>query len=71
MTEIQQRVPVAYLAHVDKHQLAVLDHGILGLQVQVQQAALSRDSIQNLQEEVNTLLRKIAANVHHLLTIML
>ena len=37
----------------------------------MQQAALSRDSIQNLQEEVNTLLRKIAANVHHLLTIML
>ena len=71
MCQVEHWMAIAHLAHINQHQLIVLYHHILGLKVKMQQTMTSGNSIENLQQKVNLLLREIATDMLHLTTFVL
>ena len=71
MCQIEYRVAIAHLSHINQHQFIILNHHVLSLKVKMQQSVAGGNSIEDLQQEFNLLLRKIALNMLYLTALML
>ena len=51
MSQIEDRMTIAHLAHIYQHQFLILYHRILGLEVKMQQTVAGGNGIEELQQK--------------------